>query len=196
MRSVLNVGGASKLTPIPSHFDGWRHVLLDIDPAGNPDVVADARELTNLPSAEYDAVYCSHNLEHYYRHHAVKVVQGFAHVLKPEGFVQLFIPDIMAVMRRAVKDNLDLDDILYVSAGGPLMVRDLIYGHHRPIEQNNNDFFAHKTGYSLKSLPMFMAQNGFPVNATASSSEYEIGGYYFKQMPSEEHFKLLKLFNK
>ena len=31
--AVLNVGGNSKLIPIPPHFGGWRHDLLDIDPA-------------------------------------------------------------------------------------------------------------------------------------------------------------------
>jgi SAM-dependent methyltransferase len=163
---------------------------------GNPDVLADARELTKLPPAAYDAVYCSHNLEHYHRHHAAKVVQGFAHVLKPDGFVQILVPDILAVMRKVVKDNLDVDDVLYVSRGGPLLVRDLIYGYHVPIERSDNDFYAHKTCFSLKCLPTFMAQNGFPVNAVASFAEFEIGGYFFRQIPSEALFKMLKLFNR
>jgi hypothetical protein len=32
---VLNVGGNSKLIPIPSHYAGWEHLLPDIDPRGN-----------------------------------------------------------------------------------------------------------------------------------------------------------------
>lgn len=64
MKKVLNVGGNTKAIPLPPEYAGWEHVLLDIDPKGNPDVVCDARELTTLPSATYDAIYCSHNLEH------------------------------------------------------------------------------------------------------------------------------------
>ena len=55
---VLNVGGNSKLIGIPAHFDGWTHHLLDISPAGSPDLVCDARQLHTLAPAVYDAVYC------------------------------------------------------------------------------------------------------------------------------------------
>ena len=99
MRKVLNVGGNSKAIGLPAQYNGWEHVLLDIDPRGKPDVVCDARELTSLAGATYDSVYCSHNLEHYYRHDVGKVLAGFLHVLKPEGFVFARVPDIGMVMR-------------------------------------------------------------------------------------------------
>ena len=60
-RRVLNVGGANKDTPIPPHYDGWEHLLLDIDPRGKPDIVCDARELQSLEGGQFDAIYCSHN---------------------------------------------------------------------------------------------------------------------------------------
>ena len=50
-KSVLNVGGGSKSTPIPDYFAGWQHDLLDIDARGAPDIVCDARELATLPGA-------------------------------------------------------------------------------------------------------------------------------------------------
>ena len=81
MRKVLNVGGNSKKIPLPPQYAGWENIVLDIDPQGKPDVVCDARQLRQLPSATYDAVYCSHNLEHYYRHDVPKVLEiGRAHV--------------------------------------------------------------------------------------------------------------------
>lgn len=61
-----------------------------------PDVVCDARQLSQLPRATYDAVYCSHNLEHYYRHDVPKVLAGFSHVLKVGGFVHIIVPDMGA----------------------------------------------------------------------------------------------------
>ena len=73
-RRVLNVGGYNKAVRIPAHYDGWEHLLLDIDPHGNPDIVCDARELTSLEPHMFDAVYCSHNLEHYYSHDIRKVL--------------------------------------------------------------------------------------------------------------------------
>ncbi|MDD1616033.1 MAG: type 11 methyltransferase [Methylococcaceae bacterium NSP1-2] len=87
MKKVLNVGGNSKLIPLPPEYEGWDHVLLDIDPKVYPDVLCDARELMGLAGAQYDSVYCSHNLEHYYHHDVKKVLAGFSHVLKADGFV-------------------------------------------------------------------------------------------------------------
>lgn len=42
---VLNVGGGSKAIPIPARYTGWEHVLLDIEPLPDVDVVMDARDL-------------------------------------------------------------------------------------------------------------------------------------------------------
>ena len=58
-KKVLNVGGGNKNIQMPDHYNGYQHLLLDIDPRGNPDIICDARELTNLPAEEYDAIYCS-----------------------------------------------------------------------------------------------------------------------------------------
>ena len=85
---VLNVGGGNKKIPIPEHYAGWEHLLLDIDPRGEPDIVCDARELRSLGESRFDAIYCSHNLEHYYRHDVLKVLAGMHHVLRDDGFVE------------------------------------------------------------------------------------------------------------
>ena len=57
-RRVLNVGGNNHEIALPAHFNGWQHLLLDIDPAGQPDIVCDARELQRLDGATMDAVHC------------------------------------------------------------------------------------------------------------------------------------------
>src|SRR6266446_7887238 len=46
-----------------------------------------------LAASQFDAVYCSHNLEHYYRHDGATVLRGFLHVLKPDGFAEIKVPD-------------------------------------------------------------------------------------------------------
>jgi hypothetical protein len=184
-KAVLNVGGGSKDIPIPPYYSSWRHDLLDIDPRGNPEIVADARELLSQPPAIYDAVYCAHNLEHYHRHDALKVLRGFHHILKPDGFAEIRVPDLMGVIRTVALRGLDIDDVLYQSQRGPILVRDVIYGYHVEIEQSNNDYYAHKTGFSPASLARAASACGFKVWASGVI-EFELFSYLFKEQPGDD----------
>src|SRR5262245_31022092 len=127
-KRVLNVGGGSKKIAIPSHYSGWDHLLLDIDPSVEPDVCLDARELETLGPAQFDAIYCAHNLEHYFAHDVKRVLSGFYSALKDDGFAELRVPDIGVVMKFVVEHNLDIDDILYNSEVSPITVKDVLYG--------------------------------------------------------------------
>jgi SAM-dependent methyltransferase len=192
MKKVLNVGGNSKAIPLPPQYAEFEHVLLDIDPTGMPDIVCDARKLTTLDSQQFDAVYCSHNLEHYYHHDVAKVLAGFLHVLKNGGVAHIRVPDIGEVMRVSVEKNLDIEDVLYQSSLGPIMVMDVIYGYTVQIEQSGQDFFAHKTGFTQKSLLKALTLAGFThlfrilgeaqsleINVLAFKGEPDI---YFREM--------------
>ena len=191
---VLNVGGGGKQIPIPEHYAGWNHLLLDIDPRGQPDIVCDARELTKLDGAQFDAIYCSHNLEHYYRHDGARVLQGFLHVLKPDGFAEIRVPDVQSVMRRVVANAMDIEDTLYVSAAGPISVRDVLYGFGKQIESSGVDFYAHKTGFTPKSLKAFLDEAGFrDVRLTERDEAFEVRALAFKGQPTERQRALLGL---
>src|SRR6185437_5350811 len=111
-KAVLNVGGGSKDIPIPDLYRDWRHDMLDIDPRAGADVCYDARRLSDLHPGTYHAVYCSHNLEHYYRHEALQVVRGFAHVLTDDGFAEILVPDLLSTMAAVVNDKLDMEDTI------------------------------------------------------------------------------------
>jgi hypothetical protein len=189
MKRVLNVGGGSKKIPIPPRYDGWEHVLLDIDPKTGADVVMDARLLHTLPPAKYDAVYCAHNLEHYYRHESVQVLRGFLHVLKPEGFAEIRVPDLEKVMKLVVANGLDIDDVLYQSGLGPILVRDVIYGYHVEIERSGNDFYAHKTGFTPKALRETVLKAGFEVVMNAVTEHFELLALAFVKQPTMERVK-------
>lgn len=185
MPKVLNVGGNDKSIPLPEFYAGWEQVMLDIDPKTNADVICDARELPTRPAAEFDSIHCSHNLEHYFAHDVRKVLAGFRHVLKPEGFVFLRVPDLSQVARAMVARNLDVDDVLYVSPAGPIMVKDVLYGWGAQIEASGVDFFAHKTGFTPKSLGTALAVAGFgPVYLGAG--EWEVQAFAFMQPPGAE----------
>lgn len=160
-KTVLNVGGNSKAIPLPPHFAGFEHLLLDIDPRGNPDVLCDARNLTSLAPGQFDAIYCSHNLEHYYRHDVPRVLAGFMHVLKEGGFAEIIVPDLQQVMKETLERGLDVEDVLYQSAIGPITVLDVLYGYGVEIERSGQDFFAHKTGFTPRSLMAVLQQAGF-----------------------------------
>lgn len=185
-KSVLNVGGNSKRIPIPAHFDGWRHLLLDIAPGDDVDLVRDARSLTELPGSQFDAIYCSHNLEHYYRHDGAKVLLGFHHVLKDDGFVEIRVPDIPAVVAAMGSGQMDIDDVLYTSPAGPITVHDVLYGWGAQIERSGVDFFAHKQGFSASSLRAACERAGFgSVWMQTPSTHYELRAFCFKAEPSD-----------
>ena len=193
MKKVLNVGGNSKDVPLPNQYDGWEHILLDIDPTGNPDIVCDARELITLPPSVYDSIYCSHNLEHYYHHEVPKVLAGFIHVLKDDGFVYIRVPDIKAVVDIMVTKQLDIDDVIFSGASPPILVRDVIYGWGIQIEQSGCDFWAHKTGFTEKSLINVLKSAGFSWIFTTCSSDLEVRAIAFKNNPADYALKLFGL---
>jgi ubiquinone/menaquinone biosynthesis C-methylase UbiE len=192
MMRVLNVGGGSKSIPIPAYYAGWEHVLLDIDPKGGPDLCCDARELGRLPGGQFDAVYCSHNLEHYYAHFTDTVLRGFAHVLKVEGFADVRVPDLAAVMAQVVAAGLDLDDTLYVSPLGPITAKDVFYGYGKEIAESGNEYYAHKTGFTDKTLAKALRQAGFK-EVFLAKHDLQIDALAFLREPGEQQVKMLGL---
>ncbi|MCA2622308.1 MAG: class I SAM-dependent methyltransferase [Microcystis sp. M20BS1] len=192
MKKVLNVGGNSKAIPLPPQYSEFEHLLLDIDPKGSPDIVCDARNLTTLESGQFDAVYCSHNLEHYYRHDVQRVLAGFLHVLKDGGFAHIRVPDIQELMRITIDRGLDIDDVLYQSPAGPIMVLDVLYGYSVEIERSKKDFFAHKTGFTHKSLLKALQKAGFSKIYSAAHN-LEVSALAFKVAPDHDTRLLFNL---
>lgn len=162
MPKVLNVGGNSKTTAMPAHYQSWQQCFLDIDPRWKPDILCDARELTTQAANQFEAIYCSHNLEHYYVHDVANVLAGFSHVLVRNGFAEIRVPDMRAVMQAMLDRNLDIDEPLYQSPAGPISTRDVIYGYGLEIERSGNEFFAHKTGFTATSLQRALNAADFP----------------------------------
>ena len=194
MKKVLNVGGNNKLIELPPQYTDFEHLLLDIDPKGEPDILCDARLLTTLEAGQFDAIYNSHNLEHYYRHDVPKVLAGFQHVLKDDGFAHIIVPDMHEVMRQTLERGLDIDDVLYQSPAGPIMVLDVIYGFGTQIEKSGVEFYAHKTGFTQKSLFAALNRAGFAKIYTGISTEsLEIHAWAFKNPPSDAARALFQL---
>lgn len=158
---VLNVGGGSKETPIPAKYDGWDHVLLDIWKGPGVDIVTDARNMVEMSLPEgYDAVYCAHNLEHYYAHDVSVVLAGFHAWLKPEGEVHIVVPNLGQLIADMVEFGIELEQVLYESDAGPITPLDVFFGYGKEVE-TGNPFYAHKTGFTATRLHRVLNDAGF-----------------------------------
>lgn len=175
-RTLLNVGSGSATARIPAEYDSWEVRRLDIDSRCSPTIRADGTSLQRLDGERYDAVYCSHNLEHYHRHQIPQVLDGMRHVLRPGGFVHIRVPDVVAVLERAWAGALDLRTTLYVSPAGPVSVADVLYGFSAEIERSGADYYAHKWGFSAVELQRDLKHAGFR-HVTVVRSNLELIAY-------------------
>ena len=187
---LLNVGSAGS-RDAPTIYSGWEQDTLDIDPNVKPDIVCDARQMRTLPSAKYDGVYCSHTLEHFFKHEVPAVLSGFLHVLKPSGFAQIAVPN-MGALFAAVADK-DIDETWYVSMGGDqISFHDVIYGWGKQVAQGNQ-FYCHKTGFTEKSLTKACAKSGFKTILSAADAVGNLHAFAFKGKPSKGRLQRLGL---
>lgn len=188
----LNVGGGSKKHALPGIFKGWDHVLLDIDPESDADLVCDARSLiATVRENSFDAVLCSHNLEHYAAHDVPVVLENFVGVLKDTGFVYIQVPNLTKVFERMV-DGGDLDTVMYNSPAGPITALDMLFGHAGIIADSGTDFMMHKTGFTAKTLGNALYHSGFP-HIFVGTQNLELFAFAFKNKPSEEQMTTLHL---
>lgn len=161
---LLNVGGGSKDTPIPAKYDGWDHDLLDIWDGPDVDYVCDARDMPNvngpMSPCIYDAVYCAHNLEHYYDHDLPLVLAGFQFVLKPGGEVHIIVPNLGQLIADMAQYHIDLENVIYESAAGPITPLDVFFGYGVEVA-TGNPFYAHKTGFTATRLHRVLQEAGF-----------------------------------
>ena len=185
-KKVLNVGGGSKLIALPPEYEGYQVTLLDIDPRFKPDLCGDARELRKYAIQEsFDAVYNSHNLEHFYRHDVHKVLGGFLFVLKSGGFAHIRVPDVGELIQAVAERKMDIDDFLYTSPAGPVHVYDVFYGFQVEVERSGQDFYAHKTGFTERSLTAALETAGFSKIYTKTGN-LEIGALAFNGLPDKD----------
>lgn len=154
-KSVLNVGGAPGT--LPPNYNGWKQVSLDIDPEVRPDIVADARYMSKVKD-KFDAVYCSHNIEHYEEEDVPKVLRNINRVLNPNGSVVIRTPDLTVVKNHLKKGGKE-SDLAYQSPAGPITYGDMLTGHKAQIE--DNEFMKHKTMFTKSKLRKALADAGF-----------------------------------
>ena len=159
----LHLGAGKRRINLP----GWINV--DIDPANEPDVVANAHELfwtgswlgsrmpqngqgcvADLGYEQPEAIYACHLLEHFNRHSYKDVLRNWFAVLKPGGILRLSVPDLEAVFirygwRDAVEKGISkLPELLGFLYGG---------------QRNEHD--CHKMGWDFATLKRDLEEAGF-----------------------------------
>lgn len=153
-RTVLSVGsGPDQLSQWIDQ--GYEVTRLDIDPRTEPDIVGSMTELGEI--GPFDAVYCSHSLEHLYPHEVGVALQEFHRVLKPGGVALVLVPDLEGVPAT--------DEVLDESCG--LTGLHLYYGDARLIK--DQPYMAHHSGFVQKTLSDAMEAAGFKVTTQRMS---------------------------
>jgi len=158
-KRVLSIGGGKK--SVPPLYETWSYEVLDIDPDTKPDILMNACNLHELEAEQYDAVYSSHSLEHFYEYQAKKLLKDMYNVLKPDGFAEIWVPDLFAAISHVVKEGLGFNDTLIISKKGPISLHDMMYGFGEKLEEQKTDYYAHKAGYSREKLIAFCNEAGF-----------------------------------
>jgi hypothetical protein len=160
-RTFLNVGSGPKSNPfIPPWLQtpDWQHVRLDIDPAVQPDIIASATDMRIVPDQSYDALWAANIVEHLYAHEVPIALREFARVIKPDGLVQIIVPDLKFIARLIVEDK--IDQTAYMSNAGPITPLDMLFGLRSAIARGLH-YMAHKTGFVNTSLERALREVGF-----------------------------------
>jgi 2-polyprenyl-3-methyl-5-hydroxy-6-metoxy-1,4-benzoquinol methylase len=103
-------------------------------------------------------VWSSHNLEHVFAHEVELVLRAFLRVLRPGGQVMIATPDLQSIGEAIGAGR--LEDTLYESPAGPISALDMLYGHGASIARGN-EFMAHRTGFTAKTLRGKLRAAGF-----------------------------------
>jgi len=156
---LLNVGcGPLEGGRTPRHFDGWRTLRVDVDPAVRPDILADLTDLSQIADASVDAVWASHCLEHLYAYQVPIALAEFRRVLRDDGFVCAMVPDLQTVANYLVADR--LHEPLYQSSAGPVTAHDMFFGFG-PAIAAGRPYMGHRCGFTPGMLQRYFGGQRF-----------------------------------
>lgn len=187
-RRVLNVGsGPFSLRKLHPSFvrTEWQELRLDIDPNVKPDIVGTITDIQGvIEDGSFDAIWCSHVLEHLHSHEIPNALQEIRRILKPDGFVLLTSPDMESVAELILSKG--IDHVAYVSPAGPITVLDMIYGHSASIARGRQ-YMAHNSGFTVQRLGDLLVENGFDVAFVKRGEHFDIWAVGLKAKSEKEN---------
>jgi SAM-dependent methyltransferase len=158
-RTLVNVGcGPRSNGKLPGFFKDWRELRVDVDPAVQPDIVADLTDLSAIANGSADAVWAAHCVEHLYEHQVRIALAEFRRVLRDDGFLCVIVPDLQTVAQYVAADR--LHETLYESPAGPVTPHDMLFGYGAAIA-NGRTSMAHRCGFTPSMLQRSFRQLSF-----------------------------------
>ncbi len=121
------------------------YLTVDIDPAMNPDIVADITKMDVIGDSTADEVVAGHVLEHIEWPDSFLAMAEFSRVLRIGGKVKIAVPDMGALMRMIFTG----DSLFHVMG--------LVYG----VGGRANTFEAHRYGFTSGMLTDILQTLGF-----------------------------------
>jgi hypothetical protein len=155
----------------PSIFFDWRELRVDVDPAVDPDVVADLTDMAAIPAASVQGVWCSHCIEHLYRHQVPRALAEIRRILSADGVVCILVPDLQTVANAVIADK--LLDTLYESPAGPITAHDVLFGYEKDISRGRLAM-AHHCGFTPSALVACLSDAGFEEFVIVRRSNLEL----------------------
>ncbi|MGX5734047.1 class I SAM-dependent methyltransferase [Bosea thiooxidans] len=180
-KRVLHVGCGSnaphRLHAVFRQDGAWDEIRVDVDPSVNPDVICSATNMRKaVADGSVDAIWSSHTIEHLHDHEVTLAVAEFRRVLKPNGFVLIRCPDLMAVVEAIQRDG--LESVAYVSPAGPITPLDMLYGHRPPIARGNA-YMAHNTAFTDDRIARVLIDGGFGAVYTKRAPVFDLWAVAF-----------------
>ncbi|WP_197961149.1 class I SAM-dependent methyltransferase [Bradyrhizobium agreste] len=159
---------------------------MDVDARASPDIVASLEDMSQIADRSFDAVYCSHSLEHLHPHDVRSALRGIVRVLKPDGFALVTSPDLEPIAALVAQGR--GEEIAYQSPLGPITALDMIYGHAASIERGNY-YMAHNSGFTEDSIARLLLEARFEEVLVIKGNCYDF--YALALMPQADKAQIL-----
>lgn len=173
-RRVLNAGSGSATGAMHPAFDpsAWKEVRIDIDARNAPDIVGSISDMRGIvEDGSFDAIWCSHCIEHLHDHEVLPALREFRRILTDTGFAIVSCPNLDAIAKLLVSEDIEL--FAYLSPAGPIRLLDMIFGHS-PSIASGHLHMAHKTGFTVDRLGRLAVNAGFAETRVHEGENYDL----------------------
>jgi SAM-dependent methyltransferase len=168
----INAGcGSPENSRLPAFFRKWRQIRVDVDPALQPDVVANIADLSVIPDGSADAVWSAHCVEHLFAYEVPMALAEFRRVLRETGFACIIVPDLQAIAHWIATDR--LHEPIYESAAGPVTAHDMLWGFGQAIARGKSAM-AHHCGFTPTPFLQCLKEAGFAEIVLRRKSNLEL----------------------